>query len=74
MGEGWVYLSWSAGVSCRMWSHTCGSWHLPKLLFKEGSFALINMSSLMFLVVPCASLWTMLKQSGLTGWPVELVY
>ena len=57
----------------RIWSHTCGSWYLPKFPFKEGSLALINMVSLMFLVVPCASLWTVLKQSGLLGCPVELV-
>ena len=68
-----VYLSWSAEVSCRTWSHTCGSWYLPKFLFKEGSFAQINMASLMFLAVTCYSLWIMLKQSGLTRCPVELV-
>ena len=67
-------LSFSAGVSCRILSHTCGSWYLSKLLFKDGSFALMNMASLMFLVVHCASLWTMLKQSGLIGCLAELVY
>ena len=67
------YLSLCTGVSCRIWFHTCGSWFLPKFLFKEGSFALMNMASLMFLIVPCDSLWTMLKQSGLTGCPMELV-
>ena len=30
------YLSLSAGVSCRIWSHNCGSWYLPKFLFKVG--------------------------------------
>ena len=60
-------------MSCRIWSHTCGSWYLPRFLFKEGLLALINMASLMYLVVPCASLWTMLKQSGLIGCPVEMV-
>ena len=60
-------------MSYRIWSHTCGSWYLPKFLFKEKSFVLKNMASLMFLVVPCPSLWTMLKQSGLIGCPVELV-
>ena len=69
----WCYLSLSAGVSCRIWSNTCGSWYLPRLLFREGSLALMYTASLMFLVVSCASLWTMLKLSGLIGCPVELV-
>ena len=60
-------------MSCRIWSHTWASWYLPKFLFKEGSLTLMNMASLMFLVVPCISMWTMLKQSGLIGCPVELV-
>ena len=47
---------------------------LPKFLFKEGSLALMNMASLMFLVVPCESLWNMLKQSGPIGCPVELIH
>ena len=77
-GEGKVgglqcYLSLSGGVSCRIWSHTCGSWYLPKFLFREGSLALMYMASLMLLVVPCAFLWTMLKQSVLIGCPMELV-
>ena len=33
----------------------------------------MNMASLMFHVVTCVSLWTMLKQSELIGCPVELV-
>ena len=70
---GVVYLSWSVGVSCRIWSHTCNSWYLPKFLFKEESFPLINMASLMFHSLPCASIWTILKQSGLIGCLVELL-
>ena len=68
------YLSLSPVVSCRIWSHTCGSWYLPRFLFNDRSLALMYMASLMCLVVPCVSLWTMLKQSALTGCPVELVW
>ena len=67
------YLSLSPGLSCSIWSHTCGSWYLPRFLFNDGSLALMYMDSFMCLVVPWISLWTMLKQSGLTGCPVELV-
>ena len=68
------YLSLSPGVSFSIWSHTCGSWYLPRFLFKDGSLALMYMASLMCLVVPCVSLWTMLKQSGLTGCPMQLLW
>ena len=64
------YLSCSEGVSLSTWSHTCGSRNFPKFLFSDGSFTLMYMTSLMFLVSPCASLSTMVKQSGLTGCPV----
>ena len=67
------YLSCNIGVSCRMLSHIYGNWYFPWFLFKEGSFTQINMASLVFLEVPWASLSMMLKQSGLTGWPVELL-
>ena len=46
------YLSLGAGVSCRIWSHTCGSWCLPKFLSKEGLLALMDMAS--FGVSGCA--------------------
>ena len=72
-GEGVVLFKLKCWMSYRIWSHTCNIWYLPRFLFKEGSLALINMASLMFLVVPCASLYTMLKQSGLIGFPVELL-
>ena len=67
------YLSCRIRVSCRMLSHMCGNWYLPRFLFKEGSFTLINIASLMFLEVPQASLHMMLKQPGITGWSVELL-
>ena len=57
-------------MSFSTWSQTCGSWNFPKFLFRDGSFTLIYMASLMFLVSPCASLSTMVKHSGLTGCPV----
>ena len=41
-----LYLSSSAGVSCRIWSHTYDSWYLPKFLFKEGSFTLVSFCAL----------------------------
>ena len=50
------YLRLSPGVSCSIWSHTCGSWYLPRFLFKEGPLALMYMASLMCLVVPCVSM------------------
>ena len=35
-GGGIFYLSWSAGVSCRIWSNTYGSWYLPNSCLKRG--------------------------------------
>ena len=29
------YLSWSAGVSCKTWSHMCWSWYFTKFLLSE---------------------------------------
>ena len=71
MGKGELdYFSCIVGVSCRMLSHMCGNWYLPRILVNDGSLTLINMASLRFLKVPWDSLSIMLKQSGLTGWPV----
>ena len=64
------YLGCSEGVSLSTWSHTCGSRNFPRFLFYDGSFTLMYMSSLTFLVIPCASLSIMVKKSGLTGCPV----
>ena len=41
VGELQSYLSVSAGMSCRILSHTCGHWYLPRFLFREGSLALM---------------------------------
>ena len=46
---------------------------MPKFLFSEGSFTQIYMASLMFLVIPCDSLCTIVKKSGLTGCPVKFL-
>ena len=69
-GDGLYYLSCSDGVSFSTLSQTCGKWNFPKFLFKDGSFTLMYIASLMFLVSHCASLSTMVKHSGLTGCPV----
>ena len=73
MGQGRVYLSCRAGVSCRMLSQMCVNWYSLQFLFNEGSFTQMNMTSLMFLDVPCDSLCMIVKYSGLSGWPVELL-
>ena len=65
------YFRCSEGVTFSTWSHTCGSWNFPKFLFKEGSWTLMYMASLMFLAKHCDSLSTMEKHSGLTGCPVS---
>ena len=64
------YLSCSEGVSLSTWSQTGGSRNFPRFLLRDGSFTLMYIASLMFLVSPCASLSTMVKQSVLTGCPV----
>ena len=69
-----TYLNWSAGESCRTWSHMCRSWYFPKFLLREGSFTQIYIASFMFLVIPCDSVSTMVKHSGLTQCPVELLW
>ena len=72
---GWVvklcYLNWSDDASCKTWSQMCGSWYFAKFLLSEGSLAHINIASLMFLVIPCDSLSTVVKQPGLIGCSVE---
>ena len=51
----------------------CESWYFPKFLLSEGSLTQMYIASLMFLVIPCGSLSTIVKHSGLTGCPVELL-
>ena len=48
----------------------CGSWNLPMLLLRDGSFTLINIASLMFPAILLSSLPTILKLSRDTSWPV----
>ena len=71
MGGGICYLSWSDGVPCKTWSQMCGSWYLPKFLLSEGSLTHMYIASLMFMVPPCGSLSTMVKQSELIQFSVE---
>ena len=48
----------------------CGSWYLPKFLFKGGSCMHMNMASLMVLEKLFTSLCTMLNWLGSMGCPV----
>ena len=48
----------------------CGSWYFPMFLLRDGSLTEMYMASLMVLVVPCASLLMMVKQSTLVGCPI----
>ena len=45
-------LSWSDGLSCKMWSQMCGSWYLPKFLLCEGSLTHMYIASFIFLRPP----------------------
>ena len=67
------YLRCSVGVSLSTWSHTWGSWNFSRFLFKDGSLALMSITSFMFMAMPCVSLSTIEKHSGLTGCLVEEV-
>ena len=49
VGERFGCLTCNAGVSCKMLSQMCDSWHFPKFLFSNGSFTLMNIASVMFL-------------------------
>ena len=68
------YLSWRAGLSCRTGSHMCGCWYSPMFLLNEGSFTHMYIASLVFLVTPWGSLLTMVKHSGLSRCPIELLW
>ena len=75
---GWMvklsYLSLSDGVSWKKSSQMCGSLYFPKFLLTEGSLTCMYISSFMFLVTPCVYLSTMVKHSGLTGYPVKWLW
>ena len=66
------YLSFSSGNLTNTSSHICGSWYLPKFLFRDGSLTLINIAYLMALAMLWSSLPTMLKLSRDSSWPVML--
>ena len=69
-GKGWII--WVVALECLV--EYCPIFAVTiRFLFKEASFTLINMATLMFLEVPWASLCMVLQQSGITGWPVELL-
>ena len=51
-----------------------GNWYLPKFLLSKGSFTWLYIGSLMFLVILCGSLSTMVKHSALTLSPVMLLW
>ena len=59
------YLRCNEGLSCSTWSHIGGSWNFPNFLFRDGSFTLMYMASLIFLVnpVPPCPLW-----KNILGW------
>ena len=45
------YLNFISGDLANNSSHICGSWYLPMFLFRDGSFTLINIASLMVLAI-----------------------
>ena len=57
-------------MSCSTSSQICGSWYLPRFLFRDGSLTLMNMASFMVLVKLWDSLSMMEKLSSFMGWPV----
>ena len=65
-----AHLRWSDGVFCRTSSQMCISWYFPIFLLRDGSLTQKYMASLMFLVMPCASLPIMVQQSALIGCPM----
>ena len=69
---GIFYLNLISGDITNTSSHICGSWYLPIFLFREGSFILINIASLMVLAMLWSLLPTILKLVRDTSWPVML--
>ena len=58
------------GVSCKTTSHICISWYFPIFLLTDGSLTWMYMASFIVLVMPCASLPIIVKQSTLIGCPM----
>ena len=65
-------VKFSSGDLTSASSCMCGSWYLPIFLFRDGSFTLIHIASLMVLVILWSSLHTKLKLSRDNSWPVML--
>ena len=63
------YFRCRVGVSCSIGSQMCGRWYFSMFLLSEGLLTLM-----IFLVLPCDSLCMIVKQSGLTGCPVVLLF
>ena len=57
-----------ASMSCSTSSQMCGSWYLPRFLFRGGLLTLMNMASFMVLVIPWDSLSMMEKLSMVLVW------
>ena len=68
----WHYLRCNSGDFASTSSQMCGNWNFPMFLFRDGSFTLMNMASLMFLAMLLSSLPTTVKLSRDTSWPVVL--
>ena len=82
------YLRWSDWVSCRTSSQMWGSWYFHRFLLRNASFKQMNIASLKVLVMPCASLSTMVNSPqkldvlwsgivfkwGMGLWDVPLAY
>ena len=56
-----IYLNFNSGDVTSTSSHMCGSWNLPIFLFREGSYTLISIASVIVLAIPWSSLPTILK-------------
>ena len=64
------YLRWSDLGSYRTSSQMWGSWYFSRFLVRDGSYTKMNITFFMVLVMPWATLSTMVKQSTSTGCPV----
>ena len=62
-GDVWCYFRWCEGMSYKTSSHMCGSLYFPMFLLRNWSLTRIYMASLVVLVMPCAFLPMMVKQS-----------
>ena len=64
------YVIFSSGILNRTSSHICGRWYLPTFLLRDGSLALMYITSFMALLRFLSSFPTILKFSNLMLWPV----